>query len=90
MDCCCELLLFSQEISSHLSGLSEYEVRVSHSIVWTDTPIPAVTIPTILSPNNGEQQPAKWYDIPAVSPFNLTAAIEDRFLFLEKLIFNSG
>ena len=35
------------------------KLRVLQSIVWTATPIPAVTIPTILSPLRGEQQPAK-------------------------------
>ena len=53
---CIEL---SHEIFNYLSGLSENDDKVSQSIVCTATPIPAVTIPTIVSPLIGEQQPAK-------------------------------
>ena len=66
-----EIPEFSHEIFSHLSGLSLYEDNVSQSTVWTATPIPAVTIPTIVSPVIGEQHPDKWYDMPAVRPLSL-------------------
>ena len=71
----------SQEIFNHLSGLSLYDDSVSQSTVWTATPIPAVTMPTIVSPFIGEQHPDKWYYIPAVSPFNFIE-FSDSFLNL--------
>ena len=41
-DTVAKLLWLSQEIFSHLSGASWYDVSVSQSSVWTATPIPAV------------------------------------------------
>src|SRR4051812_5830194 len=67
-----------QATSSQRSGVSAKLSRVSQSIVWIVTPFPVVTIPTMRSPGNGWQQPAKCSAMPGMRP-RIGTAVSLRF-----------
>src|SRR6202035_5828813 len=67
-----------QATSSQRSGSSAKLSSVSQSIVWIVTPLPVVTMPTMRSPGNGWQQPAKCTAIPGIRP-RIGTAVPLRF-----------
>ena len=67
--------LLDAVVGQALDFHSPYEAGIGHEpgfvfshTYWMVTPRPVVTIPTIRSPGNGWQQPAKCMAMPGISP----------------------